>query len=230
MPESRSPAWQGSSQTSHSRRSTPTATLTIASVTEHWSRNEHLRWDGEEQQREVTAELRTSNRELAQQVAHSRIVQPGRLLDYQAQLDLGERTVTLVHPGRGHTDNDVVVWIAEERVLFAGDLVEEGGPPSFEDSFPLEWPDSLATILALGPDRIVPGHGAVVDANFVRRQHDDLQQLAEIAQQGFKNTRRPAEIDAQSAFPGRPAQTAIRRAYGQLTAASTGVWTERQPG
>jgi glyoxylase-like metal-dependent hydrolase (beta-lactamase superfamily II) len=138
--------------------------------------------------------------------------------------------VTLIHPGRGHTDNDVVAWVAGERILFAGDLVEEGAPPSFEDSFPLEWPDSLAPLLALDPDKVVPGHGAVVDAAFMRRQQVDLQQLADLARKGFRNSQRPAEFDVDTAFPGRPAQTAIRRAYSQLTAASTGAWVERQPG
>ena len=191
---------------------------------------EHLRWDGEEQQREVISQLRSTDPETAEQVAASTIVSPGCLIDDEVDLDLGERLVTLIHPGRGHTDNDVVAWVAGERILFAGDLVEEGAPPSFEDSFPLEWPDSLAPLLALDPDKVVPGHGAVVDAAFMRRQQVDLQQLADLARKGFRNSQRPAEFDVDTAFPGRPAQTAIRRAYSQLTAASTGAWVERQPG
>ncbi|MGC2191399.1 MAG: MBL fold metallo-hydrolase [Candidatus Dormiibacterota bacterium] len=191
---------------------------------------EHLRWDGVAQQREAIAKLRATDQEIAQQISESPIVTPGCLLDDDVELDLGERVVTLLHPGRGHTDNDVVAWIADGRVLFAGDLVEEGAPPSFEDSFPLEWPDSLASLLALDPDKIVPGHGAVVDAAFARQQHTDLQQLADLSRKGFKNSRRPTEFDVETAFPGRPAQTAIRRAYSQLSAASSGAWVERQPG
>ncbi|MGH7642692.1 MAG: MBL fold metallo-hydrolase [Candidatus Dormibacteria bacterium] len=191
---------------------------------------EHLRWDGEELQREVITELRVSDQELALQVSNSPLVSPACLLEDEVELDLGERVVTLLHPGRGHTDNDIVAWIAHDRVLFAGDLVEEGAPPSFEDSFPLEWPESLAVLLALDPDQIVPGHGAVVDAQFARQQHHDLQQLADLSRKGFRNSRRPAEFDVETAFPGRPAQTAIRRAYSHLTAASTGAWVERQPG
>jgi glyoxylase-like metal-dependent hydrolase (beta-lactamase superfamily II) len=87
---------------------------------------EHLRWDGVEQQREVIARLRTSDREIAQQISESPIVSAGCLLDDEVELDLGERVVALLHPGRGHTDNDVVAWIADCRVLFAGDLVRRG--------------------------------------------------------------------------------------------------------
>jgi len=42
------------------------------------------------------------------------------------------------------------------------------------------WPQTLNRVLAVGGDdaRYVPGHGAVVDAAFVRRQRDWLANLA----------------------------------------------------
>jgi glyoxylase-like metal-dependent hydrolase (beta-lactamase superfamily II) len=51
----------------------------------------------------------------------------------RVSLDIG-RTVELGHYGRGHTDGDVTVAVG--HVLFAGDLVEESGPPAFEDAHP----------------------------------------------------------------------------------------------
>jgi len=191
---------------------------------------EHLRWDGEEQKRAVIAQLRVTDQEGAQRISESPIVGAACLIEDEVELDLGQRIVTLVHPGRGHTDNDIAVWIGEVRILFAGDLIEEGAPPSFDESFPLDWPESLAALLSLDPDKIVPGHGKVVTAAFVRQQHKDLRELADLSRKGFRNSRRPSEFDVETAFPGRPAQTAIRRAYGQLTEASTGAWVERQPG
>ncbi|WP_317493632.1 MBL fold metallo-hydrolase [Haloechinothrix sp. LS1_15] len=98
-------------------------------------------------------------------------VLPSRLLTGATELDLGQRTVTLIHPGRGHTDHDVIVHVPDTGVVFAGDLVEQGAPPSVgEDSWPDEWPAALETILALGPAVVVPGHGDPVDRAFVERQ------------------------------------------------------------
>ncbi|MGC1184415.1 MAG: MBL fold metallo-hydrolase [Candidatus Dormiibacterota bacterium] len=191
---------------------------------------EHLRWDGLEQQREVVAQLRSESKAVAQQLAGSPVVSAECLLEDQAHLDLGGRTVTLLHPGRGHTDNDIVAWVADARLLYAGDLVEEGGAPSFEDAYPLDWPRSLAGLLNLEPTRIVPGHGAVVDLVFVRQQQADLERLADLCRQGFMNSRRPSEMDEETAFPARTSRTAIRRAYDQLATDSSGVWVERQPG
>ena len=98
------------------------------------------------------------------------------------QIDLGDRVVNIEHPGRGHTDHDlvVVVPITESNartVVFCGDLVEESADPAIDSGSDLAaWPLTLQRILDLGgaDARYVPGHGAVVDAEFVRRQADWL--------------------------------------------------------
>ena len=96
-------------------------------------------------------------------------------------VDLGNRRVTIAYVGRGHTDADLVVVVpgddGERVVVFSGDLIEESGDPAIDaDSDVAAWPDTLDRLLAVGgPDAIyVPGHGSVVDADFVRRQRDWL--------------------------------------------------------
>ena len=37
---------------------------------------------------------------------------------------LGKLEVRIMHPGRGHTKGDTVVWLPQEKVLYSGDLVE----------------------------------------------------------------------------------------------------------
>lgn len=59
-------------------------------------------------------------------------------------------------------------------MVFAGDLVEEGAPPAFEDSWPVEWPATPGRLHALARGPVVPGHRAVVDAAFVGRQREEL--------------------------------------------------------
>jgi glyoxylase-like metal-dependent hydrolase (beta-lactamase superfamily II) len=97
-------------------------------------------------------------------------------------LDLGDRMVELVHPGRGHTAGDLVVRVPDADVLLAGDAVEESGPPMYgEDSWPMEWPLSLDVVLGLatGSSVVVPGHGAPVDREFVERQRNEIGIVAE---------------------------------------------------
>lgn len=97
-------------------------------------------------------------------------------------LDIGGRRVSLRHLGRGHTDGDIVIRV--DDVVFAGDLVEEGAPPSFDDSFPLDWPATVEALLELVSGPVVPGHGEVVDTEFVRDQLDLLRTVAAVARDG----------------------------------------------
>ena len=117
----------------------------------------------------------------ADPTAVDRAVAAVRAPDHQVlavNLDLGGRTVHVEHPGRGHTDHDLVVVVpGRPTVVFCGDLVEESADPAVDaGSDVAAWPHTLDRVLALGgPDaRYVPGHGAVVDAAFVRRQRDWL--------------------------------------------------------
>lgn len=89
-------------------------------------------------------------------------------------LDLGDRTVRICRPGRGHTSHDLIVTVPDRHtVVFCGDLVEQSGDPVIDADSDLQaWPATLEAVLAAGGRHgvFVPGHGAVVDAQFVRRQ------------------------------------------------------------
>lgn len=111
----------------------------------------------------------------AQRLLDADLVPPTHLLSTRVTLDLGGRDAILAHPGRGHTDHDVIVHVPDARTVFAGDLVEQGAPPSVgPDSYVRAWPAALDALLALNPTMVVPGHGEPVDAAFVRRQRDAL--------------------------------------------------------
>jgi glyoxylase-like metal-dependent hydrolase (beta-lactamase superfamily II) len=117
----------------------------------------------------------------ADAVGDVEVVLPTRTFVTEAGLDLGGRQVLLHHPGRGHTDHDVVVDIPDAGVSVLGDLVEEGAPPSFEDAYPLDWPATLTSLLPRLHGVVVPGHGDVVDPGFVAAQRDDLAVVADAA-------------------------------------------------
>ena len=100
--------------------------------------------------------------------------------DRSIDIDLGDRSVRVEHPGRGHTDHDLIVVVPTTGpgpVVFCGDLIEESADPAIDEGSDVAaWPESLNRVLAVGGEgaRYVPGHGAVVDAGFVRRQRDWL--------------------------------------------------------
>jgi glyoxylase-like metal-dependent hydrolase (beta-lactamase superfamily II) len=163
-----------------------------------------------------------SHPELAAGLAEVPVVPPDRTVHREATLRIGGRQVLLRHLGRGHTAGDLVVQVPDADVLVAGDLVEQSGPPSFEDAYPLEWPETLTGLLHLvgRQSTVVPGHGTVVDRGFVAAQHDALATLAWLIRDGHADGA-PAERVAQAAaakmpWPGPATLTAVRRGYAEL--------------
>jgi glyoxylase-like metal-dependent hydrolase (beta-lactamase superfamily II) len=67
---------------------------------------------------------------------------------------------TAMECGAAHTESDSVVWLPEDRVLFAGDLVVVGSHLNLTRGHrPESWLAILGQLAALEPEHVVPGHG-----------------------------------------------------------------------
>ncbi|PYO40550.1 MAG: hypothetical protein DMD33_17030 [Gemmatimonadetes bacterium] len=78
-------------------------------------------------------------------------------------LRLGDQTIVIAHPWRGpaHTAGDLIVWLPDQRVLFAGDLLIEDGVTMVVDGSSRGLLAALDTLAGLDPRVVVPGHGAI---------------------------------------------------------------------
>ncbi|MGH3672025.1 MAG: MBL fold metallo-hydrolase [Pseudonocardiaceae bacterium] len=140
-------------------------------------------------------------------------VVPDHLVARSVAVDLGDRQVFLVHPGRGHTDHDVAVWCPDAEVLFAGDLVEQGADPDFTDAYPLDWPTAVGELLRLGPRVVIPGHGEPVDATFVTAQRDALVTLAGLCHTVLAGAHTVMDALTASPFTRSTTRTALARLH-----------------
>ena len=89
------------------------------------------------------------------------------------------REVLLVDAGPGHTDHDLAVIVARHARRWSSAATWSRSPASRRPARTrcrTHWPAALDRLLALGGETAVyvPGHGAVVDARFVRAQRDAL--------------------------------------------------------
>ncbi len=149
------------------------------------------------------------------------VTPPDREVHDGVDLDIGGRRVLLRYTGRGHTDNDLAVLIPDAGTTLAGDLVEVGAPPAFDDAWPLEWAPTLVDLLALsaaeGADTVfVPGHGAATGAYYVRAQHADLARLEWLCRDGHADGAPAEEIARRAPFGVEASRVAVRRAYAYL--------------
>ncbi|ASN38616.1 MBL fold metallo-hydrolase [Paeniglutamicibacter terrestris] len=133
---------------------------------------EHLRERGEAERQLV----RFLEPEMAMgKGEYSRILVPKNIVDESGvTLDLGSVTLEIFGRGQGHTGGDLLV--RSGNILFTGDLVEQGGPPNFEDADPFAWSTLLGALEAecSSDTVVVPGHGHVVDKEFVGLQHREM--------------------------------------------------------
>ncbi|WP_433085032.1 MBL fold metallo-hydrolase [Dactylosporangium sp. CA-052675] len=179
-------------------------------------------WSHEEAARLVGPALRDravhEHPDLAADLAAVTPTPATRLVRTAADLDLGDRPVRLRHYGRGHSIGDLVALVPDADVAVAGDLVEQSGPPQFDDAFPLEWPDTVAALLAeIGPQtQVVPGHGSVVTRRFMAAQHEQLAALAWLIREGDADGAPPERLAAKSPFPHETTLPAIHRGYLHL--------------
>jgi glyoxylase-like metal-dependent hydrolase (beta-lactamase superfamily II) len=75
-------------------------------------------------------------------------------------LDLGGVHARLTALGPNHTRGDMAIWIADDRVLFAGDVAMKAQPAFASPYSSLRhWLASLDALEALKPVVIVPSHG-----------------------------------------------------------------------
>ncbi|MDO9494349.1 MAG: MBL fold metallo-hydrolase [Nocardioides sp.] len=156
-----------------------------------------------------------------EEVLATEIVPADRTFSSAVSLDLGDRLVELVHPGRGHTAGDLVVRVPDCDTLLAGDLVEESAAPGFGgDCYPLEWPWTLDIVLGLTTSSsvVVPGHGAVVDREFVEVQRNQIGLVAETVRElAGRGVKVEEALDlGEWPFPRSELADAVRRGYEQL--------------
>ncbi len=74
-------------------------------------------------------------------------------------VNLGDCTVELIYPGPSHTDDSILVYLPQEKVLFAGDVLFTHYHPNLGDGDVAGWVKALDFISLLDVDKIIPGHG-----------------------------------------------------------------------
>lgn len=169
-----------------------------------------------EDQSELVARLSGYYPDLADEFRSMTIDPPERTFTDRTSIQVGERVVDLAFHGRGHTDSDISVHVPDADVLFAGDLLENGSPPSFSQGYPIEWAETVARLLPLGTGAVVPGHGEVGDGAFLRNQLAAFRGLAELARDVHAGNRSIEDAITASPFGPRTPADAFERAVAQL--------------
>jgi glyoxylase-like metal-dependent hydrolase (beta-lactamase superfamily II) len=165
------------------------------------------------------ARIATNEPTIAADLPEVVIDPPDRTFSETAFVDVGDRRVELRFLGRGHTDHDIVVRVADAGVLFAGDLLENGAVPWFGDAYPLDWPETAFRVAELSVGVVVPGHGDHAGRAFADDQAGAIFAVADLARRVHSGGLTLDDAVAATPFPAHPAEDVRRpleRALAQL--------------
>lgn len=81
--------------------------------------------------------------------------------------------IQIFYAGAGHTVDNIVVWLPQDRVLFGGCFVKSLNSKSLgniKNSSIKDWPNSIQRVINKYPDiaLVVPGHGKVGDISLLQ--------------------------------------------------------------
>ncbi|MBF6328260.1 MBL fold metallo-hydrolase [Nocardia transvalensis] len=148
-------------------------------------------------------------------------------------LHLGELTAEIIHVGPAHTTDDTVVWLADQRVLFTGDVVLSGVTPFCLMGSVSGTLDTVAMLRTLGAETVVTGHGAVRGPEVFDETERYMRWLQHIASDAIESGITPLEaartidlgefsdlIDPERLVPN------LHRAYAEHAGAAPGDYLD----
>jgi cyclase len=93
-------------------------------------------------------------------------------------LYLGEHKIELFHLP-GHSSGGIGVYLPDERVVFASDIVFYKKKSWLHEADPAQWLFSLETLASLDVDVIVPGHGELCKKDYLDEQASIIREWLE---------------------------------------------------
>lgn len=122
------------------------------------------------------------------------VTPPELTVEDRLDLTLGERRVELRYAGSpAHTTGDMVAWLPDEGVLFAGDLLFNGGTPFVLMGSVSGSLEALQLLRRLGAATVVPGHGAVGGPDQIDAVERYLVWIQDLAREGREAGLEPLE-------------------------------------
>lgn len=115
---------------------------------------------------------------------------PNETFEDSHVLRIGDKTIQLLRPGRGHTDGDLVALFVEDRTVHMGDLffnrlypnidLESGGSVQ-------RWGTTIDAVLPLEFDRVIPGHGPLTGRERLEEFQAFIENLAAVGREAARS-------------------------------------------
>ena len=119
---------------------------------------------------------------------------PDTFVAKEHSIDGSRRRVRLQDKGKGHTESDLIMYLPDEGVVFAGDLVFHKCHPYLGDGDLDGWKSILSEMALMNVKTVVPGHGPVGGIESIAEMKSYIDSIEVIARQLKHDGRRRQDI------------------------------------
>jgi len=159
---------------------------------------------------------------------------PTVTFEREHEIRMGSKTIRLLHPGRGHTDGDLVAVFVEDQAIHMGDLMFNRLYPNIDleaGGSVREWSETIDATLRLSFEQVIPGHGELTDRTGVREFQQFVRELAAVGRRAaeggasLEETLETTELETDTGYesiwfaPYLDRDFVIRRAWEEATGA-----------
>ena len=107
------------------------------------------------------------------------ITPPNMTFETSMQMYFGGRELDLKYFGKAHTSGDIYIHLPKEKIVFTGDVAQDGGVPYLGDCYPVDWPATDNKLAALPIERFMSGHGPIGDHKALEGARDFIHNLVD---------------------------------------------------
>jgi len=130
--------------------------------------------------------VKVMNRETQGETAGTVDVGPDKTVNHGEVITIGDRQFRVHYFGSAHTDNDILIEVVEDKVLFVGDVVRVKALGSQEGSFKGNIA-AIEKLLSLPVKTFVPGHGPAGGREILDTYNGFLQKFYATVQELYKS-------------------------------------------
>jgi cyclase len=125
------------------------------------------------------------------------ILPPVTTFDGKMTYYYGKNVVELLPMAPAHTWGDLVVYLPQHRILFAGDIAFFYVAPFCQNAHPSKWIEWCQTIETMAVDVIVPGHGPIAGKQELAEMRGYLELLKVEARKRYDAKMTPGKAAAE---------------------------------
>jgi cyclase len=125
---------------------------------------------------------------------------PDQVFTGRYEGDLGDAIYQVIHTG-GHTPDSAILYLPEERLLYASDLIFQGRYPYIFDADIPAWVEVLGRLKDYHAAMIIPGHGVPCTEADITRLSAYLQQTWQLTAEHIKMGHTLEQACADPAYP-----------------------------